>query len=181
MQIQATRLLGVLLLEPHLLQDGRGMFYESFNARRFLELTGIRAQFVQDNHSHSHRGVVRGLHYQIRHTQGKLVRVTRGAALDIMVDLRRSSPTFGQWQAIELNQDNYLQLWIPPGFAHGFHALADNTELLYKTTQYWMPEHERHIRWDDPDLAIDWQLAAPPLLSAKDAQGTPFRLAEVFP
>jgi dTDP-4-dehydrorhamnose 3,5-epimerase len=180
MHVKPTTLPDVLLLEPRVFGDSRGFFYESFNARRFHEISGVDAHFVQDNHSRSGRGVLRGLHYQIRHAQGKLVRVTRGAVLDVVLDIRRSSPTFGRWHAVELSEENKLQLWIPPGFAHGFSVLADDTEFLYKTTDYWMPEHERCIRWDDPAIGIDWRLNGAPLLSDKDRQGRPLAEAEVF-
>lgn len=181
MQIKSTPLPGVLLIEPRVFGDNRGFLYESFNARAFREQTGIDAQFVQDNHSKSARNVLRGLHYQIRHAQGKLVRVTSGAVLDVVLDIRRGSPTFGQWCSSVLSEANKLQLWIPPGFAHGFSVLEDGTEFLYKTTDYWMPEHERTILWNDPALAIDWQLQTPPLLSDKDQHGVLLRDAEVFP
>ncbi|WP_343583238.1 dTDP-4-dehydrorhamnose 3,5-epimerase [Herbaspirillum sp.] len=180
MQIKPTSLPGVLLIEPRVFGDSRGFFYESFNARRFREETGIDAQFVQDNHSKSARNVLRGLHYQIRHAQGKLVRVTRGAVLDVTLDIRRSSPTFGHWFSTVLSEENKLQLWIPPGFAHGFSVLEDDTEFLYKTTDYWMPEHERCIRWNDPALGIDWQLQDAPVMSDKDKQGVLLNAAEVF-
>ncbi|MFJ3058881.1 dTDP-4-dehydrorhamnose 3,5-epimerase [Herbaspirillum sp. NPDC087042] len=180
MQIKTTSLSGVLLIEPRVFGDSRGFFYESFNERAFLEKTGVEARFVQDNHSKSARGVLRGLHYQIQHAQGKLVRVTRGAVLDVVLDIRRSSPTFGQWFSSVLSEENKLQMWIPPGFAHGFSVLEDDTEFLYKTTDYWMPEHERSILWSDPALAIDWQLQGEPVMSEKDKRGTPFQVAEVF-
>ncbi|MBV8626144.1 MAG: dTDP-4-dehydrorhamnose 3,5-epimerase [Herbaspirillum sp.] len=180
MQIKTTHLSGLLQIEPRVFGDNRGFFYESFNERTFLEQTGVEARFVQDNHSKSARGVLRGLHYQIRHAQGKLVRVTRGAVLDVVLDIRRSSPTFGQWFSSVLSEDNKLQMWIPPGFAHGFSVLEDDTEFLYKTTDYWMPEHERCILWSDPALAIDWQLQGEPVMSEKDKRGTPFQAAEVF-
>lgn len=180
MHIKTTPLPGVLLIEPRVFGDSRGFFYESFNERAFLEKTGVDARFVQDNHSKSARGVLRGLHYQIRHAQGKLVRVTRGAVLDVVLDIRRSSPSFGQWFSSVLSEDNKLQMWIPPGFAHGFSVLEDDTEFLYKTTDYWMPEHERCILWSDPALAIDWQLQGEPVMSEKDQRGTPFQAAEVF-
>ncbi|MCA1326242.1 dTDP-4-dehydrorhamnose 3,5-epimerase [Herbaspirillum sp. alder98] len=180
MQINATPLPGVLTIEPRVFGDSRGFFFESFNARTFREQTGIDAAFVQDNHSRSSRGVLRGLHYQIRHAQGKLVRVTRGAVLDVALDIRRSSPTFGQWFSAVLSAENKLQMWIPPGFAHGFSVLEDGTEFLYKTTDYWMPEHERCILWNDPSLAIDWQLQDAPVLSEKDQLGTLLNAAEVF-
>lgn len=180
MHIKTTPLPGILLIEPRVFGDSRGFFYESFNERAFLEKTGVEARFVQDNHSKSARGVLRGLHYQIRHPQGKLVRVTRGAVLDVVLDIRRSSPTFGQWFSSVLSEENKLQMWIPPGFAHGFSVLEDDTEFLYKTTDYWMPEHERCILWSDPVLAIDWQLQGEPVMSEKDQRGTPFQAAEVF-
>lgn len=176
-----TTLPGVLILEPKVFGDTRGFFFESFNARGFAELTGIAATFVQDNHSRSAKGVLRGLHYQIRQAQGKLVRVTAGEVFDVAVDVRRSSPTFGQWTGNILSAENKRQLWIPPGFAHGFVVLSDNAEFLYKTTDYWAPEHERCIRWDDPQIGIQWPLESPPALSAKDAQGAAFSAAEMFP
>lgn len=182
MQAIQTTLLGVLILEPKVFGDARGFFFESFNARRFAELTGITAAFVQDNHSRSAKGVLRGLHYQIRQPQGKLVRVTAGEVFDVAVDIRRSSPTFGQWTGNMLSAENKRQLWIPPGFAHGFVVLSDSAEFLYKTTDYWAPEHERCIRWDDPQIGIQWpSLESPPALSAKDAQGAAFSAAEMFP
>ncbi len=172
---------GVVVMEPKVFGDERGFFFESFNARRFREATGIDANFVQDNHSRSSRNVLRGLHYQIRQPQGKLVRVIAGEVLDVAVDLRRSSPNFGRWTAILLSGDNKRQAWIPEGFAHGFVVLSDAAEFLYKTTDYWAPEHERCIRWDDPELAIDWRLEGSPNVSAKDAKGCSFAAAEVFP
>lgn len=182
MQKVTTPIDGVLLLEPKVFGDARGFFFESFNARRFEELAGVHPAFVQDNHSRSARGVLRGLHYQIRQPQGKLVRVVAGEVFDVAVDLRRSSSTFGQWFGHSLSAENKLQLWIPAGFAHGFVVLSESADFLYKTTDYWAPEHERCIAWNDPDLAIDWPLAGcTPLVSAKDAQGVPFRDAEVFP
>jgi dTDP-4-dehydrorhamnose 3,5-epimerase len=181
MQLTTTPLSGVLLIEPRVFGDSRGFFYESFNARHFHEQTGIDAQFVQDNHSKSSRNVLRGLHYQIRHAQGKLVRVTRGAVLDVVLDIRRSSPTFGRWFSSVLSEENKLQMWIPPGFAHGFAVLEDDTEFLYKTTDYWMPTHERCILWNDPTIGIDWQLQGAPVMSEKDKLGVPLNTAEVFP
>jgi len=160
----------------------RGFFFESFNARKFEDATGFHGDFVQDNHSRSGRGVLRGLHYQIRQPQGKLVRVVEGEVFDVAVDIRKSSPTFGQWYGHRLSADNKLQLWIPPGFAHGFVVLSDRADFLYKTTDYWAPEFERCIAWNDSDLAIEWPLGGiTPLVSAKDAQGTAFANAEVFP
>lgn len=180
MNVTTSTLSGVLIIDPKLFGDERGFFYESFNARRFAEATGIQANFVQDNHSRSQKGVLRGLHYQLSHPQGKLVRVTAGEVFDISVDLRRSSPTFGQWFGIRLSAQNNRQLWIPEGFAHGFVVLSDFAEFIYKTTDYYEPSAERCIRWDDPTLAIDWQLEVEPLLSAKDQQGRAFNDAELF-
>ena len=181
MRVIQTPLAGVLILEPKVFGDTRGFFFESFNARRFAELTGIGAPFVQDNHSRSSKGVLRGLHYQIRQPQGKLVRVIAGEVFDVAVDLRRASPTFGQWSGNHLSAENKRQVWIPAGFAHGFLVLSDSAECLYKTTDYWAPEHERCIRWDDPVLGIRWPLEGAPQISAKDAQGVPFGKAELFP
>ena len=185
MQTIATALGGALIIEPKVFGDARGFFFESFNARRFEDLTGVRTNFVQDNHSRSAKGVLRGLHYQIRQPQGKLVRVVDGEVFDVAVDLRKSSPTFGKWYGHRLSGENKLQLWIPAGFAHGFVVLSESADFLYKTTDYWAPEHERCIAWNDHDLAIDWPLdmlgGTPPLVSAKDAQGVAFRDAEVFP
>jgi dTDP-4-dehydrorhamnose 3,5-epimerase len=182
MQSIATPLDGVFVLEPRVFGDARGFFFESFNARNFEMATGSRQNFVQDNHSRSGRGVLRGLHYQIRQPQGKLVRVTAGEVFDVAVDIRRSSPTFGKWYGHLLSAENKLQLWIPAGFAHGFLVLSESADFLYKTTDYWAPEFERCIAWNDPDLAIDWPLAGlTPLVSAKDAQGIEFCNAEVFP
>ncbi|MCK9352688.1 MAG: dTDP-4-dehydrorhamnose 3,5-epimerase [Gallionella sp.] len=176
-----TSLQGVMLIEPKVFGDERGFFFESFNKRKFAELTGVTDEFVQDNHSKSARNVLRGLHYQIRHPQGKLVRVVAGEVWDVAVDIRKSSPTFGQWVGTSLSAENKRMLWIPPGFAHGFVVLSESAELLYKTTDYWMPEYERSILWDDIDLAIDWRLdGAIPLLSGKDRVGTPFKQAECF-
>ena len=180
--MQATRLAipDVVLIEPKVFGDARGFFYESFNQRVFNETTGTDHQFVQDNHSRSSQGVLRGLHYQIQQAQGKLVRVVQGAVFDVAVDIRKSSPTFGQWVGAELSADNHRQLWVPPGFAHGFVVLSDTAEFLYKTTDYYAPQHERCIAWNDPALAIDWQFAGEPRLSAKDAQGLSLTQAEVF-
>lgn len=181
MQVVQTSLPEVLMLEPKVFGDARGFFFESFNARRFAELTGISMPFVQDNHSRSARGVLRGLHYQIRQPQGKLMRVIAGEVFDVAVDIRRSSPTFGQWTGNRLSAENKRHLWVPPGFAHGFVVLSDSAEFLYKTTDYWAPEHERCIRWDDPTLGIDWPLEGVPQVSAKDAQGVALAAAETFP
>ena len=181
MQAIPTTIPEVLVIEPKVFGDARGFFYESFNARRFAELTGITTPFVQDNHSKSARHVLRGLHYQIRQAQGKLLRAVAGEVLDVAVDIRRSSPTFGQVETVILSAENKRMLWIPPGFAHGFVVLSESAEFLYKTTDYWAPEHERCILWNDPQLAIDWQLnGATPLLSGKDQAGKLLKDAEVF-
>ncbi|MDF3135871.1 dTDP-4-dehydrorhamnose 3,5-epimerase [Pseudomonas extremaustralis] len=181
MNVFATKLPGVLIIEPMVFGDERGFFYESFNARDFAQATGLQQQFVQDNHSRSQRGVLRGLHYQVEHAQGKLVRVTAGEVLDIAVDIRQSSSAFGKWAGVRLSANNNRQLWIPPGFAHGFLVLSDYAEVLYKTTDYYSRSAERCIRWDDPELNIDWQLNGPPTLSAKDQNGDSFRDADLFP
>ena len=179
MNVIPTGIAGLLILEPEVYGDERGFFFESYN-RRALEAHGIPGDFVQDNHSRSARGVLRGLHYQIRQPQGKLVRVVAGEVFDVAVDIRRSSPTFGQWIGEILSADNKRILWIPPGFAHGFLVLSEFAEFLYKTTDYWAPEHERTIAWNDPDLAIAWPVTDTPRLSAKDMQGRRFGDAEVF-
>lgn len=181
MKVTPTQLPEVLLIEPKVFGDERGFFYESFNARAFAEAIGLTPQFVQDNHSRSAKGVLRGLHYQIEHAQGKLVRVTTGEVLDIAVDIRRSSPYFGQWTAVRLSAQTARQLWIPPGFAHGFVVLSDYADFLYKTTDYYAPSAERCIRWDDPDLAIDWELESAPILSPKDQAGKALHEADLFP
>ncbi|MBA1380880.1 dTDP-4-dehydrorhamnose 3,5-epimerase [Pseudomonas brassicacearum] len=181
MNVIATRLPDVLIIEPKVFGDERGFFYESFNAQAFAEATGRVVQFVQDNHSRSAKGVLRGLHYQIEQSQGKLVRVTAGEVLDVAVDIRRSSPTFGQWTSVHLSGQNHRQLWIPPGFAHGFVVLSESADFLYKTTDYYAPSAERCIRWDDPELAIDWELQDAPILSAKDQAGSALREADLFP
>lgn len=170
----------VLLIEPTVFGDDRGFFFESYNARRFAEAVGTSVEFVQDNHSRSARGVLRGLHYQIQQPQGKLVRVTAGEVFDVAVDIRKSSPTFGKWVGEILSADNKRQMWIPAGFAHGFLVLSNSAEFLYKTTDYWAPEFERCIAWNDPILAIAWPLADAPQLSGKDAQGIAFANAETF-
>lgn len=172
--MKATRLAipDVVLIEPKVFGDARGFFFESFNQKAFNEATGTNHAFVQDNHSRSSRGVLRGLHYQIQQAQGKLVRVARGAVFDVAVDIRRSSPTFGQWVGAELSEDNQHQLWVPPGFAHGFVVLSESADFLYKTTDYYAPQHERSIAWNDPGIAIAWPALAQgqqPLLSAKDS------------
>jgi dTDP-4-dehydrorhamnose 3,5-epimerase len=180
MQAIETKIPGVLILEPKVFGDSRGFFFESYNRRAFQTATGLDVDFVQDNHSKSAKGVLRGLHYQIQQAQGKLVRVIAGSVFDVAVDLRKSSQTFGQIECVELSAENRRMLWIPPGFGHGFVVTSDSAEFLYKTTDYWAPEFERCVRWDDPDLAVPWPLDGAPLLSAKDAQGTPLREAEVF-
>ena len=180
MQAIPTALAGVLILEPTVFGDARGFFLESYNRRRFAAATGVDPQFVQDNHSRSAKGVLRGLHYQIEQAQGKLVRVVRGTVWDVAVDIRQGSPTFGQWVAEELSEDNHRQLWIPPGFAHGFVVLSETADFLYKTTDYYAPQYERCIAWNDPQLAIAWPYAGAPQLSAKDAQGLPLAQAELF-
>ena len=181
MNVIASDLPDVLIIEPKVFGDARGFFYESFNAKAFAQATGISTEFVQDNHSRSQKGVLRGLHYQIENAQGKLVRVTAGEVLDIAVDIRRSSKTFGQWVGVRLSAENHRQLWVPQGFAHGFVVLSDSAEFLYKTTDYYTPAAERCIRWDDPELAIDWQLDRTPLLSGKDQQGSDLKDADLFP
>jgi dTDP-4-dehydrorhamnose 3,5-epimerase len=180
MRAVATGIPDLLVLEPQVFGDARGFFLESFNARDFRAATGVEACFVQDNLSRSRRGVLRGLHYQIRQPQGKLVQVVAGAVYDVAVDLRRHSPAYGRSFGIELSAENHRQLWIPVGFAHGFLVLSDTADFLYKVTDYYAPAHERCILWNDPDLAIDWPLDGAPLLSAKDAAGSTFRDAEVF-
>jgi dTDP-4-dehydrorhamnose 3,5-epimerase len=170
----------VLALTPKVFGDARGFFFESFNARDFREVTGLQIEFVQDNHSRSAKGVLRGLHYQIQHPQGKLVRVVQGSVFDVAVDLRKSSPTFGRWVGEVLSADNHKQLWIPPGFAHGFVVLSETAEFLYKTTDYWYPEHERSLLWDDPTVGIAWPIDFVPQLAAKDAAGRAFGQAEFF-
>lgn len=181
MKVTPLALPDVLLIEPRVFEDARGWFYESFNARAFREATGLDVDFVQDNHSRSSRGVLRGLHYQMPPAaQGKLVRVLAGAIVDVAVDMRRSSPTFGKWIAEELSAANKRQLYVPVGFAHGFVALEDGTELLYKTTDYYTPAAERAVRWDDPDLAIDWPQGLAPLLAPKDAAAPLLADADTF-
>jgi len=180
--MQATRLAlpEVMLLRPKVFGDHRGNFFESYNARDFREATGVDATFVQDNHSHSRAQVLRGLHYQVKHAQGKLVRVIAGAVFDVAVDLRRSSPSFGRWVGARLSAENRDMLWVPAGFAHGFYVLSEGAEFLYKTTDYWSPEHERTLLWNDPALGIAWPLSGEPILNAKDAAGRPLAHAEVY-
>ena len=180
MKVTPAGLHEVLLIEPRVFGDSRGFFFESWNEREF-ERTGIRARFVQDNHSRSGRGVLRGLHYQIRRPQGKLIRVVAGEIFDVAADIRRSSPTFGRWEGVRLNAESHKMLWIPVGFAHGFCVLSDFAEVLYKATEFYAPEDERCILWNDPELRIDWPIpGGAPALSAKDVAGTRLRDAEVF-
>jgi dTDP-4-dehydrorhamnose 3,5-epimerase len=174
-----TSLPGVFILEPRVFGDERGFFLESYSEKAFNAI-GIKDRFVQDNHSYSSRNVLRGLHYQIRQAQGKLVRVGQGEILDVAVDLRRGSPTFGKWEAVRLSGSNKKMMWIPAGFAHGFCVSSDSAHVLYKTTDYYAPEHERTLAWNDPDLKIDWELEGEPTVSAKDQRGTSFRNAEIF-
>lgn len=180
MNVIKTRLPDVLLIEPDVFADERGFFMESFNARKFEQAVGRRVSFVQDNHSRSQANVLRGLHYQIQQPQAKLVRVVLGRIFDVVVDLRRASPTFGQWVAEELSAENKRQVWVPEGFAHGFLVLSEQAEVEYKTSTYYAPEHERCITWNDLDLAISWPLKGAPVLSVKDEKGVGFREAEVF-
>lgn len=180
MKATPTAIPEVMVIEPKVFGDARGFFFESFNLQTFREATGTNVNFVQDNHSRSAKGVLRGLHYQIQQPQGKLVRVVRGAVFDVAVDIRKSSPTFGQWVGAELTEDNHKQLWVPAGFAHGFLVLSDSADFLYKTTEYYAPAHERCIAWNDASLAIDWPSGVSPLLSAKDQAGAPLTSAEVF-
>lgn len=180
MKVIPTAIPAVLIIEPRVFGDTRGFFFESFNQRAFSQATGLDVNFVQDNHSRSAKSVLRGLHYQIRQPQGKLVRVVRGAVFDVTVDIRKSSATFGQWVGVELTEDNHRQLWIPPGFAHGFYVLSDSADFLYKTTDYYAPEFERSLVWNDPKIAIAWPLDTQPIVSAKDAQGMSLANVEVF-
>ena len=174
MNVLPTTIPGVLILEPRVFKDDRGSFYESFNQRVFEDAVGAPVSFVQDNHSHSRRGVLRGLHYQEVHPQGKLVRVVAGSVFDVAADIRPDSPTFGRWLGLELSAGNRRQLWIPPGLAHGFLVLSDTADLLYKTTDYYAPQHERCVLWNDPTLAVRWPLTGPPILSPRDAAGERF-------
>lgn len=179
--VTPTPLPDLLLIEPKVFGDARGFFMESFNLREFRAATRVELDFVQDNHSRSGQGVLRGLHYQITNPQGKLVRVTSGSVFDVAVDMRRSSPAFGKWFGVELSAENKRQVWIPPGFAHGFLVTSEGAEFLYKTTDYYYPEHERSLLWNDPDIGIDWPLLREPLLAKKDAEGLPLARAEAFP
>ena len=178
--VTPTALPEVLVLEPKVFGDSRGFFFESFNAQDFANATGLDVSFVQDNHSRSAKGVLRGLHYQLQQAQGKLIRVVRGSVFDVAVDIRKSSPTFGQWVGYELSEDNHRQVWIPPGFAHGFVVLSSSADFLYKTTDYYAPQYERCIVWNDPQIGIEWPANISPLLSAKDAAGLSLAAAEVF-
>jgi dTDP-4-dehydrorhamnose 3,5-epimerase len=175
MKVTPTAIPEVLLLEPKVFGDARGFFLESFNQLAFNTATGQSISFVQDNHSRSAKGVLRGLHFQLQQPQGKLVRVVRGAVFDVAVDVRRGSPTFGKWVGVELTEDNQRQLWVPPGFAHGFVVTSDSADFLYKTTSYYAPEHERCIAWDDADIGVNWQGVTQPSLSVKDKAGASFR------
>ncbi len=183
MKVIETAIPGLLILEPKVFGDARGFFMESYNARAFGEATGLAPDFVQDNHSRSAKGVLRGLHYQIEQAQGKLVRAVRGSVFDVAVDLRKSSPTFGQWAGVELSEDNHRQLWIPPGFAHGFLVTSESADFLYKTTDYYAPQYERSLAWNDPTVGVEWPLhllGGAPLLSAKDVAGKALADCETF-
>ena len=180
MNIIDTLIPEVKIIEPAVFGDARGFFFESFNEQKFQAATQVTLPFVQDNHSRSSKGVLRGLHYQIERAQGKLVRVVSGAVIDVAVDLRRSSPTFKQWVAVELSADNHRQLWVPPGFGHGFVVISDTADFLYKTTDYWFKEYERAVRWDDPTLAVDWGYTGEVSLSAKDMDAPYLADAELF-
>jgi dTDP-4-dehydrorhamnose 3,5-epimerase len=180
MKFIKTEIPDVLIIEPKVFGDTRGFFFESYNERIWQKEAGFAPTFVQDNHSRSGKGVLRGLHYQIKQTQGKLVRVISGEVFDVAVDIRRNSPTFGRWAGVILSAENMRQFWVPAGFAHGFLVLSDAAEFLYKATDYYAPEHERSIIWSDPDLAIDWPLKVAPSLSGKDAQAQGFKSAELF-
>jgi dTDP-4-dehydrorhamnose 3,5-epimerase len=175
-----TAIPDVLILEPEVFGDSRGFFFESFNAKDFANVTGLDVNFVQDNHSKSAKGVLRGLHYQLQQAQGKLVRVTQGAVFDVAVDIRKSSPTFGKWVGCELSSTNHRQFWVPAGFAHGFIVISESADFLYKTTDYYAPAHERCISWNDPSIGIAWPEGITPMLSAKDQQGVGLAAAEVF-
>jgi dTDP-4-dehydrorhamnose 3,5-epimerase len=179
-QVTATALPEVKIIEPKVFGDARGYFYESFNGREFSEQVETGVEFVQDNHSRSARGVLRGLHYQIEHAQGKLVRVVEGEVFDVAVDIRKSSPNFGKWVGVTLSQENHRQLWVPPGFAHGFVVLSESAQFLYKTTDYWYQAHERSIVWNDPEIGIEWPIDFEPLVAAKDAAGKQLAEADHF-
>jgi dTDP-4-dehydrorhamnose 3,5-epimerase len=179
LHVTATAIPDLLVLEPQVFGDARGFFFESFNQQEFHRATGLNLNFVQDNHSRSAKGVLRGLHYQVQQPQGKLVRVVRGAVFDVAVDIRKNSNTFGQWVGMELSEDNHKQMWIPPGFAHGFVVLSDSADFLYKTTEYYAPQHERCIAWNDPAIGITWPSGLQPKLSAKDQVGKSLAEAEL--
>ncbi|MBZ8180067.1 dTDP-4-dehydrorhamnose 3,5-epimerase [Oscillatoria salina] len=181
MKVIPTEIPEILIIEPQIFGDDRGFFYESYNQQVFAEKTGISPNFVQDNHSRSRQNVLRGLHYQIQQPQGKLIRAVIGEIFDVAVDIRQTSPTFGQWISCILSAENKRQLWIPPGFAHGFLVISEIAEVLYKTTEYYAPEHERTILWNDPELNINWSLSDSPIISAKDRAGKPFKNAEFYP
>lgn len=181
MNVIETKIPDVKIIEPRIFGDERGFFYESYNSREFAKNAGINATFVQDNHSRSGKNVLRGLHYQIQQPQGKLVRVIAGEVFDVAVDIRRSSPTLGQWVGVMLTAQNFRQLWVPVGFAHGFVVVSDQAEFLYKTTDYYAPQFECSIAWNDPELNIEWPLQGEPLLSPKDRDGVPFKSAELYP
>jgi len=180
MKATPTAIPDVLVIEPKVFGDARGFFFESFNQKSFNEATGLNVAFVQDNHSRSAKGVLRGLHYQLQQPQGKLVRVVRGAVFDVAVDLRKSSATFGQWVGVELSEENHKQMWVPAGFAHGFLVLSETADFLYKTTAYYAPQHERSVAWNDPAIGIQWHCTEPPQLSDKDQLALPLSAAEHF-
>ena len=180
MKIISTEIPDVLIIEPQVFHDNRGLFFESFNLKKFTDKTGINVNFVQDNHSYSKQHVLRGLHYQIIQPQAKLVRAVVGSIFDVAVDIRKNSPTFGQWVGYEISAENKRQIWIPSGFAHGFVVISEAAEVLYKTSNYYSPQGERTILWNDADLNIDWQINTQPIISTKDADGKPFNIAEVF-
>ena len=180
MKVTSTAIPDVLIIEPNVFGDARGFLYESFNQKVFNQATGTDHQFVQDNHSRSTRGVLRGLHYQVHQPQGKLVRVVRGSVFDVAVDIRKSSPTFGKWVGVELTEENHRQMWVPPGFAHGFVVTSESADFLYKTTDYYAPEYERCIAWNDPEIGVQWSLMSGPALSTKDQRGVKLSQAETF-
>ena len=180
MEVIQTAIPEVLILEPKVFGDDRGFFIESYNAQKFTDATGLKCEFVQDNHSRSSKGVLRGLHYQIQQPQGKLVRVTSGEVFDVAVDIRASSPTFGKWVGARLSEENKRQMWVPPGFAHGFLVLSDHADFLYKTTDFYAPQYECCIKWDDPSIGIQWPITEPPILSAKDNAGLSLQEAKKF-
>lgn len=180
MKIISTEIPDVLIIEPQIFHDNRGLFFESFNLKKFIDKTGINVNFVQDNHSYSKQHVLRGLHYQITQPQAKLVRTVVGSIFDVAVDIRKNSPTFGKWVGSEISAENKRQIWIPSGFAHGFVVISDTAEVLYKTTNYYSPQGERTILWNDADLNINWKIKTQPIISTKDADGKPFSMAEVF-